>query len=75
MTDPLTPALIMKLNCLDAVTALEDTISYCRIALTNSFERPTMEAVRGESESMLVTALALLCEAHDALTAAAEAEG
>lgn len=70
----LTPELVMRLNTLDAVGALEDCMSYARIALANSFERPTMEAVRGDSESMLVQALAYLNDAHECLTAAAESE-
>lgn len=72
--EPLTPALIMRLSVLDALSALEETISLTRVALANSFERPTMDMMRSYDEQQLVLALNLLFDSHDSLAAASEAD-
>lgn len=70
----LTPSELAKINVLDSLITLEDTVSYVRRALAASFERSAKESLRGEAEQYAVQALSFLLDAHDALVAAAEAE-
>jgi hypothetical protein len=69
MSDDLTPELLAKLESLDAADVLMTAYQHVRRALAVGFEKP-----RGEAETYLVQAAALMLDAHEAIVAACEVD-
>jgi hypothetical protein len=59
---------VIRMRAIDALRALEGTISHTRLALGYMIEvRDVIDSLADEREEQITQALALLREAHDAL--------